>query len=93
MEDILSLFPITNPFFFSNMEKRDYQVVLAFVNIQLYRVALFRSIFAQHQNPEQSVSFCEACERVVIEQDDSNNLVSILRMMNTVDYGKDVSDL
>ena len=33
MEDILSLFPITNPFFFSNMEKSDYQVVFDFVRV------------------------------------------------------------
>ena len=88
MEDILSLFPITNPFFFSNMEKSDYQVVLNFVRFCLYSVALFLYIFVQNQNPGQFVISCGTCNRVVIEQDDTNNLVSILKIMNNVVFEK-----
>ena len=84
----MSLFPITNPFFFSNMEKSDYQVVLDFVRVCSCSVAPFLSISVLNQNLEQFVFSCGTCDRVVIEQDDTNNLVSILKMMNNVVYEK-----
>ena len=88
MEDILSLFPITNPFFFSNMEKSDYQVVLDFVRVCSYSVAPFLYISVQNQNLGQFVLSCGTFDRVVIEQDDTNNLVNILKKMNNVVYEK-----